>query len=113
VDGPLGGPPLDWNVGSSKSIQLSVSPQRLPLMAAPENRPLRIERQAFESHGSLAGVIARPELLAPLRAALRRSPVVVLVGRRPWGQTTAARWIVRPDSAACFDLKAPTRRRKR
>jgi predicted AAA+ superfamily ATPase len=52
-------------------------------------------------------VIARPELLAQLRAALRRSPVVALVGPRQCGKTTTARWIVKPDSAAYFDLEDP------
>ena len=66
---------------------------------------LKIERQAFEFHSSLTAVIARPELLAQLRAALRRSPVVALFGPRQSGETTAARWIVKPDSAAYFDLE--------
>ena len=52
-------------------------------------------------------MIERPRLLSALRTALRRSPVVALIGPRQCGKTTAARWIVKPDSAAYFDLEDP------
>jgi predicted AAA+ superfamily ATPase len=52
-------------------------------------------------------VIDRPGLLSTLRAALRRSPVVGLIGPRQCGKTTAARWILTPDSPRYFDLEDP------
>jgi predicted AAA+ superfamily ATPase len=52
-------------------------------------------------------VIARPHLLSTLRAALRRSPVVALIGPRQCGKTTAARWVVPPGSPNYFDLEDP------
>jgi len=52
-------------------------------------------------------VIARPSALAHLRAALRRSPVVVLAGPRQCGKTTLARELVAPGSPSYFDLEDP------
>jgi hypothetical protein len=52
-------------------------------------------------------MISRPRLLNRLRAALRRSPVVALIGPRQCGKTTAARWIVPADSVRYFDLEDP------
>ena len=52
-------------------------------------------------------MIQRPRLLSLLRSALRRSPVVVLIGPRQCGKTTAARWIVEPTSPNYFDLENP------
>ncbi|MGH7409550.1 MAG: ATP-binding protein [Candidatus Methylomirabilis sp.] len=52
-------------------------------------------------------MIARPGLLSSLKAALRRSRVVALIGPRQAGKTTAARWIVPPDSPRYFDLEDP------
>jgi len=52
-------------------------------------------------------MIARPGLLATLRAALRRSPIVALVGPRQCGKTTTARWVVPADSPGYFDLEDP------
>lgn len=52
-------------------------------------------------------MISRPEALARLRAALRRSPVVVLAGPRQCGKTTLARKLVAPPSASYFDLEDP------
>ena len=52
-------------------------------------------------------MIARPRLLTALRAALRRSPVVALIGPRQCGKTTAARWLVPADSSRYFDLEDP------
>ena len=53
-------------------------------------------------------MIERSRWLAELRAALKRSPVVALVGPRQAGKTTLARQIVPPDSPAYFDLEDPT-----
>ena len=53
------------------------------------------------------GMIDRPHLLSDLRTALKRSPVVALIGPRQCGKTTAARWIVPPDSPCYFDLEDP------
>lgn len=52
-------------------------------------------------------MIERPGLLLGLRTALRRSPVVALIGPRQCGKTTAARWIVEPSSPRYFDLEDP------
>jgi len=55
----------------------------------------------------VAAVIQRRRWLSDLRAALRRSPAVALVGPRQSGKTTLARTIVPPDSPAYFDLEDP------
>jgi hypothetical protein len=52
-------------------------------------------------------VIRRSRWLEAVRAALRRSRVVALVGPRQAGKTTLARQIVRLDSPAYFDLEDP------
>jgi len=52
-------------------------------------------------------MIARRQWLTDLRAAIRRSRVVALVGPRQSGKTTLARAIVPPDSPAYFDLEDP------
>ena len=52
-------------------------------------------------------MIARNEILAVLRAALERSPVVVLSGPRQCGKTTLARQLLAPDSVNYFDLEDP------
>ncbi|MCR4340762.1 MAG: ATP-binding protein [Gemmatimonadaceae bacterium] len=51
--------------------------------------------------------VARPHPLAKLRAALRRSPVVALLGPRQSGKTTTARLILPADSPNYFDLEDP------
>ena len=53
-------------------------------------------------------MIERPRWLAAIRAALKRSRVVALIGPRQVGKTTLARQIVPPDSPAYFDLEDPT-----
>ncbi len=53
-------------------------------------------------------MIGRPQWLAEIRAALKRSQVTALVGPRQAGKTTLARQIVPPDSPAYFDLEDPT-----
>jgi predicted AAA+ superfamily ATPase len=52
-------------------------------------------------------VIDRPVLIATLRAALRRSRIVALIGPRQCGKTTAARWILPSESPGFFDLEDP------
>jgi predicted AAA+ superfamily ATPase len=52
-------------------------------------------------------VIARPAVLARLRAALRRSPVVALLGPRHCGKTTLARRLVSARDPNYFDLEDP------
>jgi len=55
-------------------------------------------------------IVARPRLLAQLRAAIDRRPVVVLTGPRQCGKTTLARQILEPGSPAYFDLEDPRTR---
>jgi uncharacterized protein len=52
-------------------------------------------------------MIVRMADLALVRAALRRSRVVALVGPRQCGKTTLARELVAPDSLNYFDLEDP------
>ena len=52
-------------------------------------------------------MIERPESLARIQAALRRSRIVALVGPRQCGKTTLARQIVPAASDAYFDLEDP------
>lgn len=52
-------------------------------------------------------MIARTGLLDSIRAALDRSPVVVLTGPRQSGKTTLAREFLSEDSANYFDLEDP------
>lgn len=49
----------------------------------------------------------RPQAEAALHKALRRAPVVLMVGARQIGKTTLARTIVAPDSENYFDLENP------
>jgi len=53
-------------------------------------------------------VIERPRRLAAIRAALKRSRVVALIGPRQVGKTTLAQQIVPADSPGYFDLEDPT-----
>ncbi|MEX2241142.1 MAG: ATP-binding protein [Burkholderiales bacterium] len=52
-------------------------------------------------------MIRRPGLVSRVRAALRRSRVVALVGPRQCGKTTLARLLVPGESARYFDLEDP------
>ena len=52
-------------------------------------------------------MIERPGALARLRAALARSPVVVLAGPRQCGKTTLARMLLSARAASYFDLEDP------
>lgn len=53
-------------------------------------------------------MIRRPKLLSTLRAALRRSPVVALLGPRQCGKTTLAKALARAGRARYFDLEDPS-----
>ena len=53
-------------------------------------------------------MLPRTSLLLRLRAALRRSRVVALVGPRQCGKTTLARALLAPASPGYFDLEDPT-----
>ena len=55
-------------------------------------------------------IVARPRLQQALRAALERSPVVVLTGPRQCGKTTLARQILDPAAPTYFDLEDPRTR---
>lgn len=52
--------------------------------------------------------IARTHLMERIRAALGRSPVVVLRGPRQAGKTTVARQFLPPEAPGYFDLEDPT-----
>ena len=52
-------------------------------------------------------MLDRPQALARIRRALRRSRVVALVGPRQAGKTTLARIIVPPDSPNYYNLEDP------
>ena len=53
-------------------------------------------------------MITRSHILGRIRAALDRSPVVVLSGPRQCGKTTLARQLLSTDSVNYFDLEDPT-----
>jgi predicted AAA+ superfamily ATPase len=52
--------------------------------------------------------VARPELEVRLRNALRRAPIVTLLGPRQCGKTTLANHIIESGQAQYFDLENPT-----
>jgi predicted AAA+ superfamily ATPase len=54
--------------------------------------------------------VLRSRLLAELRTALERRPVVVLTGPRQCGKTTLAREILDPEASTYFDLEDPRTR---
>src|SRR5690349_12901581 len=58
-------------------------------------------------HGIVSLVIDRKSDLARVRAGLRRSRVVALLGPRQCGKTTLARQFVAADSLNYFDLEDP------
>jgi uncharacterized protein len=58
-------------------------------------------------HGIFSFVINRQADIALVRAALKRSRVVALLGPRQCGKTTLARQFVAPDSLNYFDLEEP------
>ena len=52
-------------------------------------------------------IIPRPRYVQQVLGALRRSPVVALLGPRQCGKTTLARMIARQSPSAYFDLESP------
>jgi predicted AAA+ superfamily ATPase len=68
---------------------------------------MKLESGMFDFRGKIQGMIDRPRRLAEIRSALRRAPIVALVGPRQSGKTTLARQIVQPSSEAYFDLEDP------
>jgi len=54
-----------------------------------------------------AMIVPRPQILDAIRRALKRAPVVVLVGPRQCGKTTLARELLPEDSPGYFDLEDP------
>jgi len=61
----------------------------------------------FVFHGKCSEMIDRDRWRSSLRRALKRSPVVALVGPRQCGKTTLAREVVSADSVLYFDLEDP------
>jgi predicted AAA+ superfamily ATPase len=55
----------------------------------------------------MRGMIERPQLLARLRAGLRTSPAVALLGPRQCGKTTLARQLAGTLKSTYFDLESP------
>ncbi len=68
---------------------------------------MKIPHSMRDFHGTLLFVIHRLADIALVRAALRRSRVVALVGPRQCGKTTLARQFVAPSSPNYFDLEDP------
>jgi predicted AAA+ superfamily ATPase len=55
----------------------------------------------------MRGVLKRPQLLERLRAGLRASPAVALIGPRQCGKTTLARQLAGASKSTYFDLENP------
>ncbi len=55
----------------------------------------------------MQGMLGRPQLLARLRAGLKISPAVALIGPRQCGKTTLARQLAGPSKSTYFDLENP------
>jgi len=55
----------------------------------------------------MRGMLKRPQLLDRLRAALRTSPAVALLGPRQCGKTTLARQLAGSSKSTYFDLENP------
>ncbi|HEY6770618.1 MAG TPA: ATP-binding protein [Candidatus Sulfotelmatobacter sp.] len=68
---------------------------------------MNIPHMMRDIHGNIIFVIERVSDLALVRAALRRSRVVALLGPRQCGKTTLARQFVSPGSLNYFDLEDP------
>ena len=64
---------------------------------------MNIERQAL----SMQGMLRRLQLLARLRAGLKTSPAVALLGPRQCGKTTLARQLASTSKSTYFDLENP------
>jgi len=68
---------------------------------------MNIPHTERDIHGNMFSVINRRTDLTLVRAALRRSRVVALLGPRQCGKTTLARQFVSPGSLNYFDLEDP------
>jgi uncharacterized protein len=68
---------------------------------------LKIRYATWDFQGSLKGMIKRVALEKHVRAALRRSRVVAIIGPRQCGKTTLARQFLAADSPNYFDLEDP------
>jgi predicted AAA+ superfamily ATPase len=68
---------------------------------------MKIQCHTFNFRTTLGPMVERPEEIARVRHALRRSRVVALVGPRQCGKTTLAREIVPAGSLNYFDLEDP------
>jgi predicted AAA+ superfamily ATPase len=68
---------------------------------------MNIPQTKRDIHGNMLRVINRYADIALVRAALRRSRVVALLGPRQCGKTTLARQFVASDSLNYFDLEDP------
>jgi len=68
---------------------------------------MKIRHLLEDFHGIVSLVIDRKSDLARVRAGLRRSRVVALLGPRQCGKTTLARQFVAADSLNYFDLEDP------
>jgi predicted AAA+ superfamily ATPase len=64
---------------------------------------LNIERRPL----IMQGMLERPQLLGRLRACLRTSPAVALLGPRQCGKTTLARQLASTTKSTYFDLENP------
>ena len=64
---------------------------------------LKIERRPL----NMRGMLKRPQLSERLRAALRSSPAVALIGPRQCGKTTLARQLASSSKSTYFDLENP------
>src|SRR5438552_5472994 len=68
---------------------------------------MKISHSMMDFHGIMTSMIDRKTDIALVRAALRRSRVVALLGPRQCGKTTLARQFVAPNSLNYFDLEDP------
>jgi len=68
---------------------------------------MKIRQLKVDFHGGIPAVIERPQLLARIRCALKRSRVGALIGPRHSGKTTLAGEIVPAGSINYFDLENP------
>src|ERR1041384_2079775 len=64
------------------------------------------------AHNSRMNEVLRPRLVGRVQVALRRSPVVTLLGPRQCGKTTLARMIAADHGATFFDLEDPADARR-
>jgi hypothetical protein len=68
---------------------------------------MKIHQTVADFHGTISGMIERQTDIRLVRAALRRSRVVALLGPRQCGKTTLSRQFVPANSDNYFDLEDP------